>query len=233
MMMLMMMFIFLTQQAAREQLEAREVSLLAQQFTSSVTTSSTSSSVLSCPTCTLDNPLSSTHCEACNSALCPPSADTPDVSTTVSVQDVNPVLIAGTSRMLDVTGGLAISTLPHVSWIKDPSPILSCLDDLKTNTQIRARIPKINFMITDVEVKALELKYEDLPVAIDDNEIVSLLAYTYDTQTGVPEGNLYQELNCSLRQREAAARQQNLTIWGTYMHYAMSAMQKLPDFSGV
>ena len=172
----------------------------------------------------------------CNSTLSrPPSlhADTPDVSTPASVVDMSPALSAGTSRMLDATGGSAISILPQVTWIKNPAPILSCLDDLKTNTQIRALVPRIDAMTSDVEVKALELKYEDLPVAMDDNEIVALLAYTYDTQTGSSEGNLFQELNCSLRQRDGAARQQNLVTWGTYMHFAMSAMQKLPDCEGV
>ena len=40
------------------------------------------------------------------------------------------------------------------------------------------------------------------------------------------------ELNGLLRQRDAPSRQELLTTWGVFMHFAMSGIQKLPDFEG-
>eukprot|EP00965_Chrysotila_dentata_P015136 500467-Pleurochrysis_carterae.AAC.1 len=48
-----------------------------------------------------------------------------------------------------------------------------------------------------------QLKWEDLPAVLDDDELFAIAAYTYDFNTGRRDGNLYSELNRGLRCREA------------------------------
>merc|ERR1712110_1405913 len=50
---------------------------------------------------------------------------------------------------------------------------------------------------------------------------------------GEKRGNLYFECNAGIKARGAEARAAMVQIWGTYVHYTLAGLSKLPDFAGV
>ena len=75
--------------------------------------------------------------------------------------------------------------------------------------------------------------YEPLPVALPDDELFAVVVYTYDNQSGEQPGNLYYELNKSLRERSAQGRTALLQLWGGFLYYLLSGLAKLIDTAGV
>ena len=71
----------------------------------------------------------------------------------------------------------------------------------------------------------------DTPVLLDDDELLALVAYTYDNQSGKPDGQFYQEVNRALRNRRG--RKQLVQRWGGVLYYLMAALTRLPDMSGL
>ena len=88
-------------------------------------------------------------------------------------------------------------------------------------------------LLDDVGFKVRQLMYEALPVALPDDELFAVVVYTYDNnQSGEQPGNLYYELNNALRQR-GAGRTAALQLWGGFLFYLLSALDKLTDTAGV
>ena len=104
-------------------------------------------------------------------------------------------------------------------------PSRTCADELD-RFELRAVIPQMNDLLEDVGFKVDQLKYEELPVALPDDELFALVAYTYDTGEG-KEGNLYFELNNALRKRGSADRATLMDVWGAYLYYLLSGLSKL------
>ena len=65
----------------------------------------------------------------------------------------------------------------------------------------------------------------------DDDELLALVAYTYDNQSGSPDGQFYQEVNRALRNRRG--RRELVQRWGGVLYYLMAALTRLPDMSGL
>ena len=101
---------------------------------------------------------------------------------------------------------------------------------------MRQTVPKLVKINEDVKAKLLELPFsledEGLPVPPDD-ELFAIVAYTHDLHLGKKDGNLYYELNKSLRQRGAAERQAMMNTWGGFVHYMMKGLALLPDIERV
>jgi hypothetical protein len=122
-----------------------------------------------------------------------------------------------------------ISALPKLTL--DP-PIRNCHDEL-LRPELCAVVPRMDVLVEDVEFKALQLAYEDLPVQLPPNEMAAVIAYTYDSQSGKAEGQLYYELNKALRKRKPEERKQTLAMWGGFLYYLLSALAKLEDVQTV
>ena len=122
-----------------------------------------------------------------------------------------------------------ISALPKLTL--DP-PLRSCHDEL-LRPELRALVPRMAVLVEDVEFKAQQLAYEDVPVQLPPNEMTALIAYTYDTQSGKNDGQLYYELNKALRKRKPDERKQTLEVWGGFLFYLLSALAKLEDVQTV
>lgn len=75
--------------------------------------------------------------------------------------------------------------------------------------------------------------YEELPVSLCEDELLAIVVYTYDNQSGQQAGNLYFELNNALRQRGAAERLAALALWGGFLYYLLAGLAKLADVKGV
>lgn len=88
-------------------------------------------------------------------------------------------------------------------------------------------------MLDDIEFKVQQLQFEgNLPVVLSEDELFSVVAYTYDSNDGEQHGQIYFELNDSLRKRDAAARKSAMALWGVFLWYLFSALDKLPSFKG-
>ena len=68
---------------------------------------------------------------------------------------------------------------------------------------------------------------------LPNDELFALVVYTYDNQSGEHDGNLYYELNKSLRERSAQGRTALLQLWGGFLYYLLSGLAKLADTTGV
>lgn len=66
-----------------------------------------------------------------------------------------------------------------------------------------------------------QLKWEDLPARLDDDELFALAAYTYEFNTGSKEGQLYYELNLALRARDSKSR--GSMLGGDTIYYIIPA----------
>jgi len=79
-----------------------------------------------------------------------------------------------------------------------------------------------------------ELKFSSLPVQLEDDSLVAIVAYTHDMHSSnrKPDGNVYFELNKALRERGADQRKRAMEVWGNYAHYLIMGLGKLPDFAG-
>ena len=84
-------------------------------------------------------------------------------------------------------------------------------------------------MVQDVQAKVIELQSAPLPAKLSTDCTVAIVVYTHDLNIGSKQGNLYYELNCSLRSRALHARESLLKVWGGYMFYMMAAFRQLPD----
>ena len=79
----------------------------------------------------------------------------------------------------------------------------------------------------------MELQFTPVPVKLDENCTVAIVAYTHDLMLGSKQGNLYFELNIMLRQRKPDERKVLVATWGGFMFYMMHGLAQLPDFKGV
>ncbi len=122
-----------------------------------------------------------------------------------------------------------ISALPKLTLDR---PLRNCRDEL-LRPELCAVVPRMDVLVDDVEFKAQQLAYEDVPVALPPNELTALIAYTYDSQSSKNEGQLYYELNKALRKRKPDERKQTLEVWGGFLFYLLSALSKLEDVQTV
>ena len=93
-----------------------------------------------------------------------------------------------------------ISALPKLKLTKPPR---SCEDELR-RPELGAVVAGMDVLLSDVGFKVQQLKFDPLPVALPEDELFAVAAYTYDKQTGKQSGNLYYELNNALRERSAS-----------------------------
>lgn len=112
-------------------------------------------------------------------------------------------------------------------------PASGCLEWLLTSASVRAAVPRIDQIVDEVAVKIRELRQDPVaqPVAsvLDDDELAAIIAYTHDLRLpgGQKRGNLYYELNKALREQAPA---QVAQAWGTFVHFAVRGLAKLPRF---
>ena len=116
------------------------------------------------------------------------------------------------------------SLLPPLA-LKDPGT--SCREELE-RLEARGSIP--SGLVGDCLRRTGELRL-DTPVLLDDDELLALVAYTYDNQSGSPDGQFYQEVNRALRNRRG--RRELVQRWGGVLYYLMAALTRLPDMSGL
>eukprot|EP01047_Picozoa_sp_COSAG01_P042531 COSAG01_NODE_3720_length_5764_cov_13.900618_2_plen_364_part_00 len=135
------------------------------------------------------------------------------------------------SSRMSVDDEESISSIPTTKW-HDLVPQLSCLDDLCANERIKLCVPNIEQIVSDVRSKVEDLKWEPMPVKLEESEAAAIVAYTHDQNLSTKDGNLYFELNKMLRQRGAQERASLLKIWGTFICYMMRGLKSLPDFEG-
>jgi len=127
--------------------------------------------------------------------------------------------------------------------LKDPGT--SCREELE-RLEARGSIP--SGLVGDCLRRTGELRL-DTPVLLDDDELLALVArgvtpstlsmgtfhaqvaYTYDNQSGSPDGQFYEEVNRALRNRRG--RRQLVQRWGGVLYYLMAALTRLPDMSGL
>ena len=122
-----------------------------------------------------------------------------------------------------------ISALPKLKLTKPPR---SCEDELR-RPELGAVVAGMDVLLSDVGFKVQQLKFDPLPVALPEDELFAVAAYTYDKQTGEQSGNLYYELNNALRQRSAGGRATLLQLWGGFLYYLLSGLDKLADTKDV
>ena len=134
------------------------------------------------------------------------------------------------SRMQSEAEG-HITQLPSTDW-RDIIQTRGCTEELLQNPGIIQRVPKIAAIVSDIQAKVVELDYIPVPVKLSADCAAAIVAYTHDLGTGQREGNLYYELNSMLRKRMPAERSVLLEVWGDYMHYMMTGLEKLPDYRG-
>ena len=74
-----------------------------------------------------------------------------------------------------------------------------------------------------------------LVARVDDDEALGIILYTHDLNNTDhrKEGNLYFELNRSLREMASGENSTATDAWSGYMHVTLSGLRKLPDFEGV
>jgi len=116
-------------------------------------------------------------------------------------------------------------------------PKRSLLDELRKNDLIRARLPRADDIILDLEMKVREFRSapstaSGLASVLDDDELGSILAYTHDLLMDQRAGNLYWELNLDLKLRDAELRVDMMQRWGAQMHYMMRGLKKIPSYQG-
>lgn len=85
-------------------------------------------------------------------------------------------------------------------------------------------------MLVDVRLKVEQLSYEDEVEALGltDDEIGTVVVYTYDDHSG-PKNQPYMYLNGDLRKRSATDRKACFECWGPFLKLFMAALSKLPD----
>ena len=139
---------------------------------------------------------------------------------------------------MDETEAPPLGIQPDTPW-QDIPERHSCKQELETNVQIHAVVPRFASLVGDVMAKFDEVRNHDadaraLAAPLSDNELVSVITYTHDFQLPNQEkrGNLYFEMNNALRASSAAARQQMMVTWGLIVHYILGGLGKLPDFAG-
>ena len=138
---------------------------------------------------------------------------------------------SGGSRMhADVE--TALTAVPGVDW-SEWDPKRRCIEELQRNERIRARVPRIDAMVEDIRFKVLELQYTPVPVQLDENCTVAIVAYTHDLGLGRKDGNLYFELNVMLRVRDVAGRDTLKATWGGYMFFFVKGLASLPNYAGL
>ena len=134
------------------------------------------------------------------------------------------------------------SLLPPLA-LKDPGT--SCEQEL-SRLEARGNIP--TGLVRDCLRRTGQLRL-DTPVLLDDDELLALVArgvigdhfgengrfhaqvaYTYDNQSGSPDGQFYEEVNRALRNRRG--RRELVQRWGGVLYYLMAALTRLPDMSG-
>jgi hypothetical protein len=150
------------------------------------------------------------------------------------------VLLPSDHRCTEAGEGLIVSIVPNSPW-EEIAPSRPYLDELTGNESIRRRCPKVGQIAREVRLKTQELKFDDVAepqVQMLDNDedmLAAIVAYSHDLHQpgGTKEGNLYFEMNRSLRVRTAAGRQTLLETWGVCIHYFLKGLSKLPDVERV
>jgi hypothetical protein len=125
----------------------------------------------------------------------------------------------------------SVNMVPSTRW-EDIVASKTCEEELRSNADLRKVLPGVESIVEDCKMKIAELAFAHLPVTLPKNELFAIVAYTHDTGMG-KESNLYFQVNKQLRKRKPADRQELVRVWGTYMHFTLKAMQKLPDYKGV
>ena len=151
-----------------------------------------------------------------------------------------PVRAPSDPRCTEAGEGLIVSIVPNSPW-EEIAPSRPYLDELTGNESIRRRCPKVGQIAREVRLKTQELKFDDVAepqVQMLDNDedmLAAIVAYSHDLHQpgGTKEGNLYFEMNRSLRERSAAGRQTLLETWGVCIHYFLKGLSKLPDVERV
>ena len=156
-------------------------------------------------------------------APAPPPAQQPPAAAAAAMAGAAAAAQPQMSRMAPTVE--EISALPT---LKLQPPPRSCSDELR-RAEIGAVVADVPGLLRDVAFKAQQLRYEPLPVVLPEDELLALVAYTYDNQSGAQEGNLYFELNRALRQRGGQGRAAALQLWGGFLYYLLSGLSKLPD----
>ena len=75
---------------------------------------------------------------------------------------------------------MQVSALPKLKLQKPPR---SCRDEL-AQPKFGSCVPDMAGVLDDVGFKVQQLLYESLPVALAEDEMFALVAYTYDSQSG-------------------------------------------------
>eukprot|EP00927_Polykrikos_kofoidii_P062107 TRINITY_DN56928_c0_g1_i1.p1 TRINITY_DN56928_c0_g1~~TRINITY_DN56928_c0_g1_i1.p1 ORF type:complete len:608 (-),score=64.64 TRINITY_DN56928_c0_g1_i1:61-1884(-) len=138
-------------------------------------------------------------------------------------------------RADEIAGELSI--MPFTKWA-DVCPQRGCVDELRENSGIRARLPDVDRIAEDVEMKTCELRFEPetkaLAGLLDTDELQAIVAYTHDLcqADGKKDGNLYWEENNALRCRTAEGRGAMMLTWSTHIVYMLRGLSKLPCFEG-
>ena len=122
-----------------------------------------------------------------------------------------------------VPGIEQISAVPRLKLSQPPN---TCIEQFQ-RPELYGRVTDMDSLIQDVQFKVDQLKWEDLPVALEDDELFALVAYTYDSSTGNREGNLYYELNQDLRKRGVSERAALINTWGGYLYYLLKALEQV------
>jgi hypothetical protein len=140
--------------------------------------------------------------------------------------------LAAPARMMETD--LAISLLATTRW-ETIQPERTCHDELMQNPLIGALLPRRADIVDDCEAKLVELRYLFGPVQLPPNEGLALVAYTHDVNNvdGSKEGNVYFECNRMLRQRSMEQRAAMMRTWGTFVHYLLRGLGRLPNVVGV
>ncbi|KAH3765325.1 hypothetical protein Pelo_2849 [Pelomyxa schiedti] len=116
-------------------------------------------------------------------------------------------------------------------------PTKSCAEVLTGNEDIGRCVPFLSRIIPDCELIMSEtiLQRESARHLITehhltDDEVLALIVYSYDVRPlgGSDTQNFFFQLNEVLRKRGAS-----FEGWRGYIHYLMSALRKLPSYSGV
>lgn len=132
---------------------------------------------------------------------------------------------------------VVVKILPTTKW-EDIHPERSCVDELRNIPLIRERVPDIDTIADDVQLKVQELRFDDeaeeMMLLLDDDEAAGIVAYSHDLNLpgGKKAGNLYFEENRDMRKRDLADRAKMMRTLGPHVYYTLQGLGKLSDFEG-
>ena len=127
---------------------------------------------------------------------------------------------------------------PEISW-GGVDPALRCIAGLRQNAAARESLADLEGLVSSVQEKVREIRSgvdhdaHSLAARLDDDELAAIVAYTHDLQLPEQAGNLYFELNNSLRAATPEALRTSMGTWGELVHYILRGLLKLPSYEGV